>query len=44
MGGDALLLNASEVAGLLGISRSTVWALHWAGRLPAEKEFRELTG
>ena len=34
MGRDSLLLKASEVGGLLGVSRATVWALHSAGGLP----------
>jgi len=31
---ERLLLNASEVAQLLNVSRSTIYALHSAGRIP----------
>ena len=29
-----LLLKAGELAGLLGVSRATVWSWHSAGRIP----------
>jgi predicted DNA-binding transcriptional regulator AlpA len=31
---EKLLLNAREVAALLGIGESSVWALHAGGKLP----------
>ena len=32
--GVALLLKAEELAGLLGVSRCTVWSWHSSGRIP----------